>query len=270
MKLSKTLALSSLVLGSLIGCGQATQDSSLTVSNGQDIDESEYPAVVMLYDAAKGALCTATFVTDDTVLTAAHCTMGGEVVDKKTGKVDHSIQLVRMLDPKTRKVKVLAESVEIYRHPKWDEAFKTKQVNEYDIGTIKFPTGTAKAVAEIGDTPSRGDEITIVGYGLNYVPRNQNDIDPSSVGVKRKGTNDVSMLNGGFIYFFGNTKTTDGDGTNVNAAPGDSGGPMFNEAGQLVGVTSGGGRLLGRGVSLYIDLKSEMSKNFLNSRGLNL
>lgn len=265
MKKSRMITVALLTIGFMWGCGQ-DGSSDLKVTNGKDIEKSVYPAVILLLDSAKGAICTGTFIDDETVITAAHCTMGGEDVDPVTGRVDHTISLVEMIDPAEKKVKKIADSVAVYRNPEWDKAFEKRQVNKYDLGVIKFPKGTSQNYRKISSKQAAAkDEFTIVGFGLNYVPKDQNDMDPSSAGIKRMGKNKVESLSEGFIMFNGALKTTTADGTNVNASSGDSGGPMFID-GKLVGVTSGGGRdILGRGVSLYIDLHTDISKDFLAS-----
>ena len=256
-----------LAVGMLVGCGRASDTKShVKVSNGKDIAETEYPAVILLFDQTKGALCTGTFISDTTVITAAHCTMGSNDIDAKTGKVNHTLYLARVIDIKQKKLEKIATSVAVYRNPQWDAEFKKQQVNKYDLGVVVFPAGTARGIAQISsDTPAQGDELTIVGYGLNYVPKNEKDIDVSSVGKKRLGHNSVAQLQDGFIYFSGAVKTTSADGSNANASMGDSGGPMFIND-KLVGITSGGGRtIFGTGASVYIDLSSDISKDFLRT-----
>ena len=260
----------SLALGMMVGCGRASDLKSTTkVSNGKDITETEYPSVIMLFDQTKGALCTGTFISDTTVITAAHCTMGSSDIDAKTGKVNHTLYLARLIDIKQKKLEKLATSEAVYRNPQWDAEFKKQQVNKYDLGVVVFPKGTGKGISELAsETPAQGDELTIVGYGLNYVPKDEKDVDVSSVGKKRVGFNSVAALQDGFIYFSGALKTTTADGSNANASMGDSGGPLF-VGDKLAGVTSGGGRtLFGTGASVYIDLNSDISKGFLHSMNI--
>ena len=250
----------------LFSCGSENQSSNVKVSNGKVIGEADYPSVVMLYDKTKGAMCTGTFIDDSTVLTAAHCSMGGSVIDK-SGKVDLTISYVRMIQGKEKKMELIANSVAVYRNPRWDGMSKLQPVNGLDLGIIKFPAGTAPATSKLRDRGAqKGDKVTIVGFGLNYVPSGPSDMDPESAGIKRMGTNKVSGLMRGFIQFFGKGKTTDASGNDANASAGDSGGPLFID-GELAGITSGGGKIFGKGISLYVDLHSDSSKKFLGSMG---
>ena len=273
MNVKKSLFNAAFILSPVLfatGCGVQSSSSSTKVSNGKDLPESEYPAVVMLYDKVKKGVCTGTFIDAETVITAAHCTMGGKVVNKSTGEVEGSIAIIEMGDKAKKETKVIAESVAVYRNPVWDDEFKKTQVNKYDLAILKFPKGTAKATRGLSPNGAvRGDNITIIGYGLNFVPERNKKPETESIGTKRLGMNTVALIRDGFINFSGQVKTTTGDGTNANAAPGDSGGPMFNEEGELVGITSGGGRLFGRGISLYIDLRSDVSQDFLSIHGIN-
>ena len=243
----------------LASCGQKRFDavgSKIKVTNGTEISTEEFPGVVLLYDAKIGSICTGSFITETIVLTAAHCTMGGEI--DSDGDVDHELQLVEIEDNDKSKARVVATSTRVVRNPLWD--FAGRNVNRYDLGVVFFEPGVAKEILPIASEPAKvGDDFVIVGYGLNT----SSSKDPSSAGIKRMGQNRVSAIQEGFIQFDGKSKTTSADGTDVAAGSGDSGGPLFIE-GQIAGVTSGGGwGGFGRTVSLYIDLHSSTSRDFL-------
>ena len=243
----------------LTACGQTSADrvgSTIKVTNGTEISPEEFPGVVLLYDAKIGSICTGTFITETIVLTAAHCTMGGEI--DREGEVDHELQLVEIEGNDTSKARAVATSTRVVRNPMWD--FAGRNVNRYDLGLVFFEPGVAKDVLPIAAEPAEvGDDFVIVGYGLNTSSTN----DPSSAGIKRMGQNRVSQILGGFIQFDGQSKTTNADGTDVAAGSGDSGGPLFIDN-KIAGVTSGGGwGGFGRTRSLYIDLHSETSRDFL-------
>ena len=267
--LSKSLTVGVIVWTSMTGCGRMNDPrTQLKVTNGQEISGDVHPEVILLYDKKKGSVCTGTFISDDTVLTAAHCTMGGSVENTESGEVAGQLQIIQITDQAQRTAKALAISTEIYRNPQWDSAFLQQNVNKYDLGIVKFPAGTSSARAEIKSDPAEvGKEFTIVGFGLNYVPAPGAEVDHSSAGIKRMGKNNIVMVEDGFIGFLGASSTTTADGSNVNSASGDSGGPMFID-GKLAGVTSGGGRRDDKSISLYIDLQSDISKSFLASHGI--
>ena len=261
MKSRKLLNLSAVTLSfaMMTACGQRSMDrsgSSVKVTNGTEIGNEDFPGVVLLYDAKIGSICTGSFVTETVVLTAAHCTMGGEV--DRFGEVDHQLEIIEIDGNDKSSARVVASSTRVVRNPLWD--FAGRNVNRYDLGLVFFEPGVAKDVVSLASEPAKvGDDFVIVGYGLNTSTAN----DPSSARIKRMGNNTVSQITDGFIQFDGKSKTTNGDGTDVAAGSGDSGGPLLI-AGQLAGVTSGGGwGGFGRTRSLYIDLHSETSKEFL-------
>jgi hypothetical protein len=238
----------------VVSCGkQSDVGSTVKVSNGIEIPETEYPSVVLLYDKDAGSICTGTFVTENAVLTAAHCTMGGDVND--SGDVDLTLNIIEIEAQDERKAKLVAESVRVVRNPEWDR--NGRNVNRYDLGLVFFESGVARDVSEIAEVPAQeGDDFTIVGYGLN-------GNDKETAGIKRMGNNTVSSISGGFIRFTGQSGPTDGEGTDSAAGSGDSGGPLFIDT-QVAGVTSGGGwGGWGRTRSLYIDLHSSTSVQFL-------
>ena len=259
MNLKKTLKLLTATFGlglALTNCG-TEQGSDIKIANGTVIPETSYPSVVLLYDQA-GSICTGTFVTEEIVITAAHCTMSGDVDAK--GQVDLTLGIIEVEDMAAGKATLIAKSTKIYRNPEWDR--NGRNVNRYDLGLVYFPKGTARAVSKISQSAAQsGDDFTIVGYGLNQT----NDLsDGSSSGVKRVGYNKISGVSGGFLQFTGVTKTSSGDGSEASSSSGDSGGPLFVD-GELAGVTSGGGNSWGRARSLYVDLHSSTSRDFLSN-----
>ncbi len=246
------------IIGLAAACGVAPTDrSEVKVTNGREVGESEYPSVVLLYDKVQGGICTGTFITPTVVLSAAHCTMGGNV--DADGNVDLKLAIIKITDPVNKKAELVAESTAIVRNPLWDK--NGRNVNKFDLSLITFPEGTSKAVSDLATVAAKAkDKFTIVGFGLNQMKDMSNG---DSAGVKREGVNSVSSISGGFIQFTGKDSTTTGDGTDVSSASGDSGGPLFIN-GKVAGVTSGGGwGGFGRTRSMYIDLWSAESRAFL-------
>ncbi|WP_176736832.1 trypsin-like serine protease [Oligoflexus tunisiensis] len=246
------------VLGLTTACGVAPADrSEVKVTNGREVAESEYPSVVMLYDSVQGGICTGTFITPTVVLTAAHCSMAGEV--DADGIVDLELAIVRIVDHENKQAELVATSTRIVRNPLWDA--NGRNVNKYDLSLVTFPEGTAQGISELAPTAAKArDTFTIVGYGLNQTKDMSNG---ESAGMKREGVNTVTAVRDGFIQFTGKDATTTGDGTDSSSASGDSGGPLFID-GKVAGVTSGGGwGGFGRARSMYIDLWSSESRAFL-------
>lgn len=247
------------LLAQLVGCGASQDASDVSVTNGREVKDGEYPSVVLLYDQSAGAICTGTFVSPTRVLTAAHCTMSGEV-DAEGRVADLKLAIIKIADPVNKKAELIGTSTAVFRNPLWDK--NGKNVNKYDLGVVEFAPGVSKAVSQLAaGAPAVGESLTIVGYGLNQTT-NMND--PASAGVKRVGVNKVASLADGFIQFTGANKTSNGNGTNSSAASGDSGGPLFIN-GKVAGVTSGGGfGGFGSTRSLYVNLSSPESKAFLS------
>ena len=243
--------------------------SRVQVANGRSALAGEYPEVVLLQDQTKKGLCSGTFIDATTVLTAAHCTMWSKEVDPDTFEVKNlSFHIVKVIDIAKKEFETLATSTAVYRNPKWDQAVKMIIINPYDLAIVKFENDPSPVEAAIAtEKPAVGNPITIVGYGLDYVPNKFAwSIDKSSVGVKRVGVSKVGMLMNGLISLKGTTKTTSADGSNASPSMGDSGGPLFSHE-KLIGVTSVGGRfpiILDFAVGVFVDLTSSDSQTFLS------
>jgi len=172
--------------------------SEVKLINGKLIPESDHPETVMLESK-----CSATFVSDNTLITAGHCASSGT-------------QLV---------VPILnnAKSIKVIRHPKYDYTGKD------DITVAIFPDGTAKHWLPVANTQvAVGTEVEFIGYG-QYRP-----------GVadykKRYGTNKISSIRNGWITSSRSSVEVN-SGKDVSVAPGDSGGTLKYK-GSLIGVTS--------------------------------
>ena len=259
----------------LYSCGNfvTQQQSRLSISGGEVIDSQEFPSVIMLYNEMTHTVCTGTFVTHDTVLTAAHCI--GENSDEYK-EVQHSIRLWESTVvngvPSFQGTKA---SVSVHIHPQWISESKRKVVNQFDLGIVLFPPNTATEVASLAhQSPRSQEKVTIVGYGL---PGYLADGSEASVkvGTKRKGVNRIAGLFQGLIYIKDFSQKGPDEGISelngwARTAPGDSGGPMFIDQ-KLVGITAGGGQISAKkGFSAYVNLHSVSSGNFLRSHQVNL
>jgi len=262
----KFAAVAGLVLNTF-ACGtadRAATDSAVKVTNGREIAETDYPSVVYIASQVQGGIasCTATFVNDSQVVSAAHCVEG-------TSASSPSLYLVKLTY-----VDGEAQLSAVAKAQRWVRPANYNfddGVNKLDASVITFPENSAPAVSALAAVPTKaGDSLTIVGYG-----NNRNFIDASGqftgsgAGKKRVGTNQVGAVIDGMIQFIG-TPSAGSDfepGSLVLSGSGDSGGPLFVN-GRLAGVTSGGGvGSTGDGqevyISQYVDLKSADSQALL-------
>jgi trypsin len=199
------------------GCGRDSDPSALDVLNGREAG-GLFPAVVALVDADGEVVCTGTFVSATTVLTAAHC-----LVD-----FDRAGDL--RLKGKNTPAKALY----------YNDAYDPDDVTtwSFDQGVVVFPAGTAPATLGFAArAPAKGDTVTIAGYG-------QTDLEKGSgngLGTLRYGTNVIDDLFDGLITYWAPIEATTSDGENAGSSYGDSGGPLLvggKLAGTCVGETS--------------------------------
>jgi V8-like Glu-specific endopeptidase len=198
-----------------------------TVHNG-------HPAVGLLYvtDGNQGALCTATLVGSQTVLTAAHCT----VMEKSP--------------PYTKFPKM-----EFYINGQWP-AGGSLTGTKYNVISATYHPGYNSAGVPVADVavlrlaspvqgvqPMRvapnptyaGEQVRFVGYG-----KTGNDNNDS--GVKRTAVNTVEQLAGHYFTYVG------AQGSEGNTCSGDSGSSVFaTRSGEevIVGIHSAGTCALG-------------------------
>ena len=259
LKKSLSLALISLIAGA---CGHAKKESQLKIINGTMGWFSEQPSVVLIYDSKYETFCTGTFISDNEVLTAAHCTENFRA--DTNGFVKGTMQLLQVdVDfDGGRESKVVAESTRIVRDPRWEKY--GAGVNNFDLAIVSFPENTWGTHSKISKRHARrGDAVEMFGYGSDQDVGSR----PSKMAAFRKGYNVIEQVKGGFIVFPGypSTPRFEGDGSFASAGQGDSGGPLFVN-GELVGVVSGGvspNEDSDYVYNYYVDLQTIEAQSFL-------
>lgn len=198
-------------------------DSALKVINGKTVDETEHPAVYSIGG------CTATFVSDSTMITAGHCvTPGGSVQLRKRST---------------------ARSTKIIRNPRYTGT------GLQDTAIVLFPAGTSAHWLPVQkQIVQSNDDVLLVGYGCT--------LSTGKSGEKRIGTNKIAATSGGVISLRRGT-TGPESGTDATLCPGDSGGPLL-KGNTIVGIASywdgGAGRLSG-----HADVTHSENQKFLQS-----
>jgi hypothetical protein len=208
-KLFKTVLLSFALSFSACGSHQES-GSDVKVTNGRELkanEKAKLEAVVPLSLERGHGLCTGTFISQEVVLTAQHCVDGSTL--PKVG----DIEAVYIVKPDVSYI----------------------DIPQMDVALLVFPKGTAaklgiKKLLKISASPVReGEEVTLVGYGRNNMHRG------TGTGPKRIGTNRVDATVEDMIVFASKSYGP-GNGEDAGAGSGDSGGPLLNSKGEVVGV----------------------------------
>jgi len=199
------------------------------LSTGILVQPGEYEAIGTIPG------CTATLITNNLVLTAAHCVCPGSSPNGCATRTTFTLKQVFPVDDpntaidesKTRQDVSVAGTVRV--HPE----FGQRGWNREDIAVVVLdqpitqvaPSVTPIPVEESHNTPLPGNMLTLVGYGVSGTGCSQPSVGKQKLSLAATASDFARIM---FRY----------NGQHV--CPGDSGGPVLNSAGHVVGVASWG------------------------------
>ena len=220
VKQLRILSVLSLVAAALVGCGKSTQPAingqpNTGIIGGVDsVGTEDYAkTIVMLYNAAEGSLCTASIVSDQNLVTAAHCVDGPATnlrIIFGTDLANKETRIVRSIDS--------YETSPVY-------AFRSsEELNTGDIAVVKFSGGLpagfkAAQILTSGNALQTGATVMLAGYGISD--------GVSHAGAGKLRSAEVTILNGQYSESEVLLDQTKGKG----ACHGDSGGPAYINVG---------------------------------------
>jgi hypothetical protein len=202
------------------------------LSVGAAVAPGELDAVGML----NGGSCTATLIANNMVLTAAHCVCPNNwktagCSTRATFTLDDVFPVNNPKTPvdesKTRQDITIGGNVRV--HPEYEQRGWLRE--DFAVVTLDQPANQVAPtvqpilVAAAYNNPLPGDVLTLVGYGIRGKGCSQPAAGKQKLSLKVTGANFAGIK---FTY----------DGKHV--CPGDSGGPVLNTGGRVVGVASWG------------------------------
>ena len=179
---------------------------------------NRHPATVLIGGPDLDYLCSATFINERDALTAAHCTPAGEKghMNPRTGELEGGS--VALLQLKRGKPVVKERSTHVYVHPH-------PQVPQTDLAVIEFAPSRARRHAPISTQEiATPNTMTTVGFGpAPNKPPAKNERTIKDVRQARPGSR---------------LECSQGNAEEPILRHGDSGGPLLNKDGKIVGVAS--------------------------------
>jgi len=222
--------------------GNRNTTSKVKIVNGVATDDIN--AVVRLsINNDDWTYCTGSFINKTTMLTAAHC-LGRDSPDQNSLTVDGT-------EPTSKHY--------------LQEAFPRPWLSKgLDLAILKFPAEVSERLGitsflKIAESEiSEGDEITMIGFGMT----DHYDQYSNSEARKYSGVNNVSKVEDWKIVVIGATRS-DWRKNDASIEKGDSGGPLLNADGDIVGVASMGKIVDDRIAALFVHVPNDGVKDLL-------
>jgi len=222
-----TLATSLLIIQALCIWPDAAGDH-FKVINGVMASLGMYPSVVMIYSTTNGTMCTGTILDRNVVLSAAHCGCGARMTNVFPGILSSKVVI-----PQANWLTVADYKLTDDAADKCSRGESLMGGSDLSMFRIKgnFTTGPNIAYGQLTSTNNgSSDNLTIVGFGLN---------EKAISGILLHGTYTTMQSCPGNIPNADMAVCYDVTKNNQSADHGDSGGPSFDSAGNVVAVTSG-------------------------------
>lgn len=208
-------------------------DDEQLATEWQDIRGTATTTAVGELDAV-GSIggCTATLISKEAVLTAGHCVCEPDgFTTELTCNTTRSFTFDNVLPVGSTVRQDVTIPADVIVHPDYNRV--SWLGNDYAILRLRTPADQVVRVTPMraaSALPSIGQTHTMVGYG-GFGPSCASGGD----GTKRRGS---SVLDGVTSFASPGGKTLVYNDTNIGSCPGDSGGPVINASGQVVGVAS--------------------------------
>ncbi|KAJ1902450.1 hypothetical protein LPJ66_000062 [Kickxella alabastrina] len=212
------------------------------IMGGSETHQKDYPFIVYLQNGAEKTFCGGSIISDQWIVTAAHCI-------KSASASDITVYIGQdQYNPDPSKS---AQVVEVHNHPQYDD---TSMVNDISLLRLasSISSNPASTISIDNSTVGDGTKVTALGWGYTSETGTS-----SSKNLKKGELTTLSKADCGSR----DTKFTGNDGpricvaadTGTDTCPGDSGGPLIrkvNGENVLVGITSFGTAGPGKSVTV--------------------
>lgn len=185
------------------------------------------PAVVSIYDFQRGALCSGTLIAPRVVLTAKHCVQeAGAAGPDEAQYFVVGIGNDAQRATESLRVQTIRTTPGVYTSGRGGLGGALVGIDVAVLTLINGSTVTPKEIRRDAATDQINQMVTVIGFG---------ETPAGDVGLKFTGHDVITGIAGGVIY----------SGSSI--CEGDSGGPMIESDGRVIGVASFGNGSCGTG-----------------------